>query len=188
MEIFRGYQARATGPFVIESSGIPKPGLTYEYQRCGHIFRRLVDWLRSKGVTGDKPLHILRKEFGSVINAQAGIHAASRALRHANVAVTDLYYADSRARVTVGLGHLLEQNNEKVTNITKAAADSPSIMQLQTGGRMSKQEKPESQEEVGPRLIDDVLVTDFEALRKQAEKEQKAAEKLGPVKLGTFKE
>jgi glycerol uptake facilitator-like aquaporin len=28
----------------------------------------------------------------------------------------------------------------------------------------------------------------FEALRKQAEKEQKAAEKLGPVKLGTFKE
>jgi integrase len=125
MEIFRGYQARATGPFVIESSGVPKPGLTYEYQRCGHIFRRLVDWLRIKGVTGNKPLHILRKEFGSVINAQAGIHAASRALRHANVAVTDLYYADSRARVTVGLGHLLEQDNEKVTRITKATADPP---------------------------------------------------------------
>jgi integrase len=87
-----------------------------------------LNWLRSKGVTGNKPLHILRKEFGSVINAQAGIHAASRALRHANVGVTDLYYADSRARVTVGLGHLLEQHNEKVTAITKGAADSPSTM------------------------------------------------------------
>jgi hypothetical protein len=56
IEIFRRYHARATGPFVIESSGIPRPGVTYEYQRCRHIFRRLVDWLRSNGVTGNKPL------------------------------------------------------------------------------------------------------------------------------------
>jgi integrase len=121
MELFRGYSARARGPFVIESDADPKPDVTYEYHRCQKTFKRLVNWLRSKGLAGNKPLHALRKEFGSLINAKAGIHASSRALRHANVTVTDMYYADSRARVTVGLGQLLEPDNLKVTPITAAA-------------------------------------------------------------------
>jgi hypothetical protein len=59
----------------------------------------------------------LRKEFGSQINALYGIHAASRALRHADIAVTNQFYADSQARVRLGLGHLLSGSSEKVVNI-----------------------------------------------------------------------
>jgi integrase len=106
IEIFRGCRARASGPFVIESSGTCKPRAAYAQYRCLSIFQRLTSWLRAKGIFSKKPLHTLRKEFGSLINARAGIHAASRALRHASVAVTDKFYTDSRARVTVGLGHL----------------------------------------------------------------------------------
>lgn len=43
-----------------------------------------------------------------MICASSGIHAASRALRHSAVAVTDQFYSDHRVRATVGLGHLLE--------------------------------------------------------------------------------
>jgi hypothetical protein len=68
---------------------------------------------------------MLRKEFGSQINAVHGIHAASRALRHADIAVTNQFYADSQARVRLGLGHLLSDPSEKIiqapTPVKKAA-------------------------------------------------------------------
>jgi predicted metal-binding protein len=107
-QLFRGYQARATGPFVIESQGELRPAALYDYYRCGEIFDRLIGWLRSHGVQTLKPLHTLRKEFGSMICAAHGIHSASRMLRHSAVAVTDQFYSDHRVRATVGLGHLLE--------------------------------------------------------------------------------
>ena len=108
VEVFRGYAARSTSSFVIESPREPRPGCLYDYYRCEKVFDRLIGWLRGHGLQTLKPLHTLRKEFGSMICASAGIHAASRALRHSAVAVTDLYYTDSRARVTTGLGKLLE--------------------------------------------------------------------------------
>ncbi len=108
VELFRGYQARATGSFVIESAGELRPAACYNYYRCNEIFDRLTGWLRAHGVNSLKPLHTLRKEFGSMICASSGIHAASRALRHSAVAVTDQFYSDHRVRATVGLGHLLE--------------------------------------------------------------------------------
>jgi integrase len=107
MELFRGYAARASSSFVIESPLEPRSGCLYDYYRCQGVFDRLIGWLRRHGVQTHKPLHMLRKEFGSMICASAGIHAASRALRHSAVAVTDQYYSDSRVRATVGLGHLL---------------------------------------------------------------------------------
>ena len=33
-------------------------------------------WLRAQGVEGDRPLHTLRKEFGSIICAAADIHTS----------------------------------------------------------------------------------------------------------------
>jgi integrase len=108
LELFRAYQASATGPFVIESSEPPRPEVLYNYYRCEEIFRHLISWLRAHGVDALKPLHALRKEFGSVICASYGIHAASRALRHSAVAVTDQFYTDGRKRASIGLGHLLE--------------------------------------------------------------------------------
>jgi hypothetical protein len=108
VQLFRGYNARATGPFVIESAGDLRPGCTYGHYRCDEIFNRLIAWLRAHGVKALKPLHVLRKEFGSILVASHGIHAASRALRRSAVAITDAFYSDSRVRATFGLGHLLE--------------------------------------------------------------------------------
>jgi integrase len=108
MEVFRRYRARRPRDrFVIMAPGVPKPGVTYMHYRCQKHFERLTAWLRKKGVREYRPIHMLRKEFGSQINALYGIHAASRALRHADIAVTNQFYADSQARVRLGLGHLL---------------------------------------------------------------------------------
>jgi integrase len=116
MEIFRGYRAKASGDFVIESAREPKPNARYQYWRCEKEFDRLVRWLREKGVRANKPLHTLRKEFGSLINAEHGVHAASQALRHADIRVTSKYYVDNRRRVTPGLGHLLVAPGNVVRN------------------------------------------------------------------------
>ena len=45
--------------------------------------RALLTWLRTKDVVSKTPLHALRKEFGSQINAHYGLLAASEQLRHA---------------------------------------------------------------------------------------------------------
>jgi integrase len=64
-------------------------------------------WLHDNGVSGDRPIHVLRKEFGSIINAQSDIHAASSQLRHSNIATTSAIYADNRKRSTVAVGKML---------------------------------------------------------------------------------
>jgi hypothetical protein len=112
LELFRGYREQANGSeFVIRSDREPKPHLTYDYYRCGEAFDRLVAWLRSHGVRSKKPLHALRKEFGSQLCQAHGIYAASRALRHSSIAISAAFYTDSRARASVGLGHLLSAPN-----------------------------------------------------------------------------
>ena len=54
-------------------------------------------------VTGDKPLLTLRKEYASLLTRSYGIHAASRALRHADLHTTSEHYSDSAAHVTPGI-------------------------------------------------------------------------------------
>jgi hypothetical protein len=107
LEVFRGFHARAKSGFVIESEIAPRPGATYSHYRCQRFFEALSIWLRDHGVTGNKPLHTLRKEFGSQVCAKHGIYAASNALRHADIAITSQHYLDKKRRVTVGLGGLL---------------------------------------------------------------------------------
>jgi integrase len=114
LEIFRGYRPRAKGTFVIESDGQPKSGVSYWHYRCQDVFDRLVGWLRQNGVNGNKPLHTLRKEFGSQICAAHGVHAASRQLRHADIAITNMFYTDARKRALTGLGHLLKSDDKVV--------------------------------------------------------------------------
>jgi len=116
LEVFRGYRARATSPFVIESMGQPKPGISYWHYRCQEVFERLIHWMRQNGVKGNKPLHTLRKEFGSQVCALHGVHAASRQLRHADIAITNMFYTDTRKRALTGLGHLLK-TDDKATSI-----------------------------------------------------------------------
>jgi len=114
LERFRGYRARATGSFVIESDGQPRSGTNYHYYRCQEVFERLSAWLRQNGVNTNRPLHTLRKEFGSQVCAIHGIHAASRQLRHTVIATTDLFYTDGRKRALTGLGHLLKSDDRVV--------------------------------------------------------------------------
>jgi integrase len=105
--LFRGYHARAKSPFVVESERDPKLGAAYRHYRCGALFDQLCAWLRDHGVKSIRPLHTLRKEFGSLINRAHGIHAASRALRHASIGITAEVYVDAKLRTTSGLGPLL---------------------------------------------------------------------------------
>jgi integrase len=106
LEIFRGFHARATGGFVIESEVAPRPDATHSHYRCQLLFESLTRWLRNHGVISNKPLHTLRKEFGSQVCARHGIYTASRALRHADIAITSLHYLDKRDSARAGLGHL----------------------------------------------------------------------------------
>jgi integrase len=121
MELFRGYQATASVDFVIESKVLPRPDAAYSHYRCQREFEALNKWLQAHGVEGNQPLHMLRKEFGSQVCAKHGIYAASRALRHSDIAVTSQHYLDKRQSMVVGLGSLLSRPTN-VVPITRETA------------------------------------------------------------------
>ena len=50
-----------------------------------------------------------RPRLGSQVCDRHGIYAASRALRHASVAVTAGHYVDKKSKVTSGLGAALSE-------------------------------------------------------------------------------
>lgn len=110
---FQRAKRAAKGNFVIESEVSPRIAATYSHYRCQRHFDALTKWLRSKGVNGQRPLHTLRKEFGSRVCARHGIYAASRALRHADIAITSQHYLEPKRRATVGLGRLLSDAHER---------------------------------------------------------------------------
>jgi integrase len=111
MTVFRGYRARAAkAEFVIASENAPRADVLYNFYRCEQVFERLTIWLREHGIKSAKPIHELRKAFGSLICQKAGIHQASVSLRHSDIRTTSAVYVDSRSRVAAGLGHLLAPN------------------------------------------------------------------------------
>jgi integrase len=100
-------------PFVIESTVAPRPESTRNHHyRCNRSFKELVAWLRSKGLTARNALHALRKEFGSQICAQAGIYAASVALRHSSINLTREYYIDKKQPAFLAIGKLMQEGGE----------------------------------------------------------------------------
>ncbi len=94
--------------FIIASDRPPRNNSARPYYRCDPVFDRLNEWLRSKGVKVNKPLHEMRKEIGALIATEHGIYAASRFLRHSDITTTARHYADHKARISVGLGKLLD--------------------------------------------------------------------------------
>lgn len=115
MALFKGWHARVCGArFVIAADGEPRTGTRYTHYRAQEHFDTLLAWLRGKGVTTPKPLHELRKEFGSQLCAKYGIYAASTALRHTDIALTAAHYLDRKERVTVGLGKLLPETDKVI--------------------------------------------------------------------------
>jgi len=107
-DYFREQMAKSQTEFVISSRVDPEAHSTHwhHYRAVGH-FKELTDWLRAKGVTARNPIHLLRKEFGSLINQRFGIFAASVALRHSNISVTREHYVDRKERIALDVGELL---------------------------------------------------------------------------------
>lgn len=112
MAIMRGYHAKARSNFVIESPNLPRKGATGQNYRAHKAEKRLIKWLRSKGVSSQKPIHELRKEFGSMVNRKHGLSAAKDQLRHGDIAITHAHYIDVARQATSGLGSLLKAADE----------------------------------------------------------------------------
>ncbi len=115
LAILRGYHARKTQNFILESDSDPMVRVRYSRYRCRATFDHLIAWIRTKGVKARNPLHMLRKEFGSLVNQRHGIHAASAALRRADIGITARHYVAKKTSTAVGLGGLLGQQEKIVS-------------------------------------------------------------------------
>jgi integrase len=82
--------------------------------------------LRKHGVTARKPIYELRKEFGSMVNREHGLSAASDQLRHSSIAITAAHYIDRPRKATSGIGPLLvtERKGKKIVEFENAAKSS----------------------------------------------------------------
>ena len=101
-EFLGSLKADSDQAFVL-SGDPPLLGKRYYSLRCKADFEQLYKWLRERGASAERPLHDLRKEFGSVINEQAGAIAAMELLGHSDLKTTSSIYVENRKRVTVPL-------------------------------------------------------------------------------------
>jgi hypothetical protein len=101
--------------FVIEGDNwSPIGDATFDHYRAQGVFERLIGWLKSHGVTARKPIHELRKEFGSMVNRKHGLSAAKDLLRHGDIAVTAACYIDRPRKATSGLGALAQRSGSSL--------------------------------------------------------------------------
>jgi hypothetical protein len=111
MDLFRKYQEFQKGVFAIKSNRPPLPAKPQQYYRCESIFHELTEWLREHGVNGTKP--VLEKGIWFLLTRTYGIHAASRALRHADLRTTSEHYSDVTAGALPGIGRFLAQKPKR---------------------------------------------------------------------------
>lgn len=127
--MLRGYHARATGAFVLETPKAARVSireLKARGYRCEATQKVLIDWLRKNGVPGLRPIHTMRKEIGSIIASRDGIFKASRYLRHSDIGITSKLYADVKTPVSAGLGALLSARPANVVEADfKASGPAP---------------------------------------------------------------
>ena len=110
--LLRGFRAKTKGEHVIDGGQLEGGSTPYgQRYRCLKVFARLIGWLHAHGITARRAIHELRKEAGSIVATQSGIHAASQFLRHADIQITAAHYADHKERITVPLGALLAPGN-----------------------------------------------------------------------------
>jgi hypothetical protein len=128
VEVLLGFRAKASGSFVIEAEGGEYgPRVWGRHYRAEAVFTRLSHWLRKHGVSARKPIHELRKELGALVTAEHGIYAASRVLRHSNVATTAAHYTDLKTRPSVAIGSWLTPANVIAMPPQSLPRPSPSI-------------------------------------------------------------
>jgi len=109
LDYFKAESKKSESEFVIGTATDTTIAPHWNHYRCDCTFKRLLAWLRTKGVTARNPLHTLRKEFGSLINQKFGIYAASAALRHSNIGITRDAYVDKKERTTINLFEMIQQ-------------------------------------------------------------------------------
>lgn len=103
MQLLHAWKSSSECRFVVEGAEANTTSEKYHY-RANRPHCELITWLKGKRITSHRPLHTLRKEFGAIICEQAGIYAASKLLRHANISMTAAVYADHKKKVTSNLG------------------------------------------------------------------------------------
>jgi integrase len=114
LAFFRGWYARRSSTFVLESDIAPRLWTRHPHYRCERIFKELSAWLRTHGLRSRCPIHELRKLFGSRVHEAYGLVAASQSLRHASIGITASHYLSKRPRTTARLGHLLGEGTNVV--------------------------------------------------------------------------
>jgi len=105
-ELLTEYKKDSESRYVLEDGNDAQPGKNWHHYRCDKLHKKLIQWLRKKGVDTHNPLHTLRKEYGSKINEQYGIYAASRLLGHSTVELTASHYLKHDGKSS-GFGSLL---------------------------------------------------------------------------------
>lgn len=104
-------KGQATSGYVVEPGSPGRPPGASQYYRANETFVKVTKWLRDHGVKCDKPLHTLRKEFGSIICELADVYAASTGLRHKQLSTTTNYYTENRRPTSVPVGAYLSATN-----------------------------------------------------------------------------
>jgi len=100
----REWMQQSESKFVLNVDREPKTDVsTYQHYRCYCLFRKLAAWLQAHGVEELKPLHTLRKEFGTQINRTYGLFAASAALRHSSIQLTRAVYVAKKDRAVFAM-------------------------------------------------------------------------------------
>ena len=133
MSVFRSHAALAGSNFVIDD-GDHGADQYWDQYRAKAVFERLSIWLRAHGVTARKPIHQLRKEFGSMVNRKHGLSAASDQPRHSGIATTAAYYIDRPRKATSGIGPLLVTKRRKGKKIIPFENGPPERAQLPPPG------------------------------------------------------
>ena len=96
------YKQKSDSDYVISSSRSEDTPKEVSDYRCSVHYKKLIKWLRGKGVVARQPLHTLRKEAISLILEETNsIYAASAFARHSDITTTSKVYAEPRRRNVV---------------------------------------------------------------------------------------
>ena len=96
--ILQGFKARTTSQYVIggmEEKVASSRTWGHAY-RCTPVFNFLTKWLRRNGLEGNKTTTHPSQGGWGMIATTKGIYTASRFLRHADIQVTAMHYADHK--------------------------------------------------------------------------------------------
>ncbi len=99
--ILRQWRGAQQSEFVLPGRK-PKPQATNPYYRANAAWKSLISFLRRKGVSESKPIHVLRKEAGTQILKRGGsLVDVQRFLGHSDATLASRIYLDG--------GHLATQ-------------------------------------------------------------------------------